>query len=535
MRGDGPGVAEGAKVEAGAAAPGAITKASCYALGLLAFANFLNYLDRSIFSILAEAIKTDLRLDDAQLGFLLGTAFAIFYSIVGIAMGGISDRLSRKKVMAIGLALWSSMTMLGGAATNLLTLGIARLGVGIGEATANPCSHSLVSQIFPRRNRSLALSTYLTGAYVGGAASMIVGGYMLQHWSDGLCASVPIAGACSLAAWKAALLTVGLPGLPVALLVLTIREPARPRRDERGTLSTIVDEFSTVIPPFTLIGIQRSAGTAGLLSNFAIAAAIALVAGLIAWATGDKVQWIALGIGAYSVITWGQIRKYRDLPFFRLTYGDRSFLLLIVGTSLLACIIGTVSTWSAPYLMRTYSLSPVQIGLALGLTHTLGTVIGLISGGWLVDRWKARNPGAPILMCLIALFMVAPALIAMLLLHNVTAFIIAYGVLSIFSSFWSGGIAATVQDLVTPRMRGAASSCYSLVVTIIMSGLGPYWVGRVSKMTGSLETGLLSILLLAPFALVTLILLLRALRVQTPERREAMAAAAGEPVTAPHF
>ncbi len=521
-------------METAIAAPLTITKASCYGLGLLAFANFLNYLDRSIFSILAEAIKTDLQLDDAQLGFLLGTAFAVFYSIVGIAMGGISDRLSRKKVMAAGLVLWSSMTILGGFAANLLVLGVARLGVGIGEATANPCSHSLVSQIFPRRNRALALSTYLSGAYVGGAASMIVGGYILQHWSGGLCESVPIAGACGIAGWKAALLAVGLPGLPVALLLLTVREPDRPRRDGRGTLSTMADEFAAVFPPFTWINIRRAAGTKGLAGNFGFAVAIAAVAALIAWATGDAVQWAALGVGTYSVVTWGQIRKYRDLPFFRLTYGDRTFLLVIVGTSLLACIIGTVSTWSAPYMMRSFALSPVEIGVSLGMVQTLGTLIGLLSGGWLVDRWKARNPAAPVLMCLIALFMVVPSLLAMMLFHDVVIFLIANGVLSVFSSFWSGGIAATVQDLVTPRMRGAASSCYSLVVTIIMSGMGPYWVGRVSKMTGSLETGLISILLLVPFALIALILLLRALPHQPPERREAMAAKAGESIAAPH-
>ena len=505
-----------------------ISRASYYALGLLAAANFLNYLDRSIFSILAEAIKTDLKLNDAQLGFLLGTAFAIFYSIVGVAMGGISDRLSRKKVMALGLALWSSMTMLGGMASNLVVLSVARLGVGVGEATANPCAHSLVSQIFPRRNRSMALSIYLSGTYVGGALSMTIGGYFLQHWHD-ICASVPIAGACGIAPWKAALLTVGLPGLPLALLMLTIREPARERRDGSGTGAVIAKEFGAAIPPFTLISIHRLAGIRGLGANLAIAAGVGAAAALIAFATGDAVQWGALGLGAYSVITWGQIQKYRDQPFFRLTYGDPSFLLAIVSTALLGCIIGASSIWSAPYLMRTFSLNPVEIGLALGLVHTLGTLGGLLGGGWVVDRWKVRNPRAPALMCVIALGMVVPAVLAMMLIHNVTVFLIAYGVLGVFSSFWSGGIAAMIQDLVLPPMRGAASSCYSLVATIVISGMGPYWVGKVSTITGSLQIGLLSILVMAVPALIALILLVRELPAQTPERRRALAIAAGEP------
>lgn len=507
-----------------------IPRASYYALGLLVAANFLNYLDRSIISILAEAIKTDLSLDDAQLGFLLGTAFAIFYSIVGIAMGGISDRLSRKNVMAVGLGVWSFMTMLGGFASNFLMLGIARLGVGIGEATANPSSHSLVAQIFPRRNRALALSTYLTGAYVGGALSMAIGGYILQNWS-GMCVAVPIDGACTLAPWKAALFIAGLPGLPLALLILTIREPARAGQRAAATGTVVAEEFAAVIPPFTLIGLHKLGGGGALVRNFGIAIGIVLVAGLIAFVTGDLVQWIALGVGAYAVVTWGQIQSYRDRPFFRLTYGDRTFLLVLVGTSLLACIIGTVSTWSAPYMMRTFALKPVEIGLSLGIVQTAGALIGVLAGGWLVDRWRVRHSGAPVFMCLITLAAAAPAVVLMMSAESVPVFMIGYGVVSVFSSFWSGGIAATIQDLVLPRMRGTASSCYSLVVTIIMSGMGPYWVGKVSKMTGSLETGLLSILLLAPLAVIALLFLLRDLRIHTPERRQALALAQGEPDT----
>ncbi len=128
----------------------AIPAAAWYALGLLTAANALNYIDRQIVSILAQSIKADLKLDDADLGFILGTAFAVFYSVVGIAMGRISDFLPRKKVMAFGLALWSAMTALGGAANSFAMLGAARLGVGVGEAVANPCGHSLVADLFPQ-------------------------------------------------------------------------------------------------------------------------------------------------------------------------------------------------------------------------------------------------------------------------------------------------------------------------------------------------------------------------------------------------
>src|SRR5687768_11781020 len=131
----------------------AIPRHAYFALVLLTGANLLNYLDRQILSILAQSIKEDLKLDDAQLGFLMGTAFAVFYAVVGIAMGRIADGVPRKKLMALGLALWSVMTALGGAAFSFVTLSLARIGVGIGEATANPCSHSLLADTFPPGNR----------------------------------------------------------------------------------------------------------------------------------------------------------------------------------------------------------------------------------------------------------------------------------------------------------------------------------------------------------------------------------------------
>ena len=115
-----------------------------YALALLAVANLVNYIDRNLLSILAEAIKKDLQITDAQLGFLFGTAFATLFAVVGIPAGRIADQVNRKGMMAAGLALWSTMTALSGFAMTFTPLALARVMVGVGEASANPCSHSLM-------------------------------------------------------------------------------------------------------------------------------------------------------------------------------------------------------------------------------------------------------------------------------------------------------------------------------------------------------------------------------------------------------
>jgi MFS family permease len=505
--------------------------AAYYALGVLALANVLNYLDRQIVSILAQSIKADLKLDDADLGFLLGTAFAVFYSVVGIAMGRISDGLPRKKVMALGLALWSSMTALGGAAANFALLGVARIGVGVGEAVANPCSHSLLADIFPPQRRAMALSILLSGVFAGGALALFLGGYFVEHWNT-MCTAVPLAGACGVAAWKAAMLAVALPGLPLAIMILAIREPARATEETGSKLGFILAEFATAIPPFTMLTVWRLGGGRALRSNLLLAALLAAAAAILTNITGDIAQWAAFALGAYAVVTWGQVQSYRDKPLYRLTFGDRTFVLATTATALVACVGGAVHVWSAPYAMRTFRMPAHELGLSLGLASIAGGVLGVLLGGWATDRWKRTDLRAPVGMTAISLGGSIPCILVMLLVEEFAVFIGAAFVLGIFAALWSGATAAMVQDLVLPRMRGAAAASYSLVAIVISSGTGPYWAGKVSVMTGSLTAGLLSIMLLAPIAMYFLWRVSRRLPHETPEARLALATAAGEPLTA---
>ncbi|HEX7858248.1 MAG TPA: MFS transporter [Sphingobium sp.] len=517
---------------AGVDAPrAAIPRYAWYALVVVASANMLNYLDRYILSILAQSIKADLKLDDAQLGFLLGTAFAVFYAVVGIAMGRIADRLSRKKLMAFGVGLWSLMTALGGFATNFLWLSAARVGVGVGEATANPCSHALLSDTFPQRNRALALAIYLSGSFIGSALALILGGLIVQHWSS-YCHVVPIAGACGLAGWQAALITVGLPGIPLALLLLRVREPVRPQVDEGNAVGVIASELAASLPPFTLFTIHRLGGGVELMRNLRLVAIIGVVAALLIWATGDVAQWVAAGIGIYAVCTWGQVQKLRDRPLYALTFGCRTFLMAMVGAALLGCIGGGVSVWSAPYAMRTFAISPVQAGVSLGLLNAVAAVCGVLFGGWLTDRIKQTDRRAPIFVALLSLVGELPFLVGMMWSRDMTMFLAAYVGFGFFSSLWGGAFAALGQDLVLPRMRGAAASAFSLFAIVVSSGAGPYWAGKVSAMTGSLEAGLFSLLLLVPVVLVVFVLTMPRVRSATPESRRALAEAAGEPAAA---
>jgi MFS family permease len=129
-----------------------------YVLTILFLVYILNFVDRQIVSILAEDIKRDLHLRDEDLGFLYGTAFGVFYALFGIPLGRLADNWHRVRLMTVGLALWSAMTALSGLARNGAMLGGARIGVGVGEATASPAAYSLISDWLPRRLRATALA-----------------------------------------------------------------------------------------------------------------------------------------------------------------------------------------------------------------------------------------------------------------------------------------------------------------------------------------------------------------------------------------
>ncbi|CAN7396337.1 MFS transporter [Phenylobacterium sp. LjRoot219] len=500
-----------------------------YALAVLTASSILNFVDRQILSILAQAVKADLELTDTQLGFLLGTSFAVFYAVVGIAMGRIADAVSRTRLMGGGLALWSLMTVLGGAASNYATLAATRIGVGVGESTANPCSHSLLAQYFPASRRAFALGVYLSGAFIGGAAALLVGGLMLQHWGD-LCRTLPVGGACKVAGWQAALATVGAPGLLLAVLVATLREPARPPTgDTRPLPRLVVEEFGSAIPPFTFVTLYGLGRARAVGANLVLIVTLAAAALSLIQLTGDLLQWAALALGAYSILTWGQVLRLRDLPLYRLTFGCPTFALAMIGAALVACVIGAASAWAAPFAMRELGMSPGSAGLWLGLTHAVSAAAAVVIGGWITDRWKRRDVRAPIWMCLVALLTSAPPMALMLTADSVPAYLTAYFFFGFFGSSWSGAIAALVQDLVLPRMRGAAASAFALVSIVIASGAGPYWAGKVSTLTGSLALGVISIQALTPIAVGVLLIAARRLKGESETTRRARANAAGEP------
>jgi MFS family permease len=187
------------------------TRVRVVGLSLLCLVSLFNYLDRYMLGILLPAIKADLQLTDAELGFISGIAFTIFYAVMGIPIGRLADRFSRRLVITGALALWSAMTATCGLAQNFLQLAVARVMVGVGEAGATPPSHSLISDLFPARSRATALSLYSMGSPFGILIGFMAGGFIVQSLG-----------------WRPALFAFGLPGLILATVIFfVLPEPPR--------------------------------------------------------------------------------------------------------------------------------------------------------------------------------------------------------------------------------------------------------------------------------------------------------------------
>jgi MFS family permease len=196
-----------------------------YTVFVLMLCYTLSYADRQILAFLVGPLKADLHISDTQVGLLQGVAFALVYTIFGLPMGALADRFSRRNIIAMGVIVWSMTTSLSSVARSFVSLAAARMGVGIGEATLSPCAFSMITDSFPKERLSSAVSVYTMGIQLGSGLALVIGGLVAQAVSHMAPVAIPVAG--FIPAWRVTFLIVGAPGLLIALLVLTLREPTR--------------------------------------------------------------------------------------------------------------------------------------------------------------------------------------------------------------------------------------------------------------------------------------------------------------------
>ena len=204
------------------------TRAAWWALILLTATYTFSFIDRQIINLLVDPIRTDLSLSDSQVSFLQGLAFVLPYVILSIPLGRIVDRANRIRVLVIGILVWTVSCLTCGLAKNFWQLGVARMGVGAGEASVTPASWSLLADYFPEDRRALPVSIFLMGPYLGAGLSLILGAEVVG-WASGLGGiELPVIGA--LAPWQLTFMLVALPGLLMVFLLPLLQEPPRTQR-----------------------------------------------------------------------------------------------------------------------------------------------------------------------------------------------------------------------------------------------------------------------------------------------------------------
>lgn len=435
-----------------------------------------NFVDRQIIAILAEHIRADLGLDDAQLGFLYGTAFAVVFALFGLPLGRLADLWSRTGVIALATGAWSLMTVLSAAARTFGQLAAARVGVGIGEAGLTPAAHSLLSDYFPPNRRAAIIGIYSSGLYVGAGLSLAIGGVVADWWG-----------------WRAAFLVAGLPGLGLALWVRTMPEPRPAHAPARPAFpfGAFAAELRAVLPPFAFLDLVMARAWAAAALNLAAGAAIGLAAWLLTVQLGTAPQWIAMGLGIYAALSWATLLARRDPAVHVAIFRNRTLTLAVPGFALLAFTGYGVGFWIPPLVMRVHGASAAQAGAFLGGGAALGGLLGVIVGGWWADRWRRRSPRGRLFVGVCAALLPLPFLGAMSAAPSAGLVFASYAPFVFFTSIWIGAGAATVQELVPPQVRSTASAVLSLMFTLLGLAMGPYTIGRLSMATGDLRTAIL--------------------------------------------
>jgi MFS family permease len=481
-----------------------------YALAVLVLVYVLNFIDRQMLTILAPDIKRDLGISDAQFGFLYGTAFGVFYSVFGISLGKLADRWSRKRLLSMGLATWSAMTALSGLSGSFWQIGVARIGVGVGEATAGPCGYSLLSDLFPPRRRATVIAIYSAGIYIGGGLALSLGTGLAHTWDH---AFAPGLRPLGLAGWQAAFLGLGLPGLAMAAWVASLREPQRGRFEAvampddmsaGAAWRAFGGDLATIAPPFTLIAAARR-GAAGLRANLTGLALVALGAIALSWLVGDPVQWIVLGTGVYAVVSWAQSMRHDDPEGFSLIWRNPALIGVNVGYGLTCALAYSASAFGPLYAMQTFHAAPAQVALIVGGGGAAGGALGTIAGGWLGD-WLSGgvHHARRVLVIMVVLVLALIPQIVMMSTTSVTVFYWGVFPLWFLLSAGLGSSAGTVVNVVPPRLRATASASFFLGATMLGLSLGPYAAGRISQATHSLWAGLVVVTCVIPFALASL-------------------------------
>ncbi|HEX7761319.1 MAG TPA: MFS transporter [Caulobacteraceae bacterium] len=233
-----PSVIDGTEARAGAPRGWPSAGVGWYAVFVISLSLLVNFLDRGILALLVPYIKSDLRLSDFQISLVMGFAFVMFYMIAGLPIARYADRGHRRNLISFGLLLWSLATAMCAWSRSFVSLFAFRMGVGVGEACTGPASFSLLGDLFPPEKMPRVLAIMNFGFIAGTGLALVIGGTIVQSLATAGAIVFPVFG--PLRIWQAAFLLVGLPGLVVSLMMLSVPEPARRETGPQPSIAQVL-------------------------------------------------------------------------------------------------------------------------------------------------------------------------------------------------------------------------------------------------------------------------------------------------------
>ena len=399
-----------------------------YVLISLMLVYTLNFIDRTLISVVAQPIINEFGLNDTQWGILSGPPFALFYALMGIPIAMWADRANRVIIITLCIIIWSVMTALCGIASGFIWLLIFRVGVAVGEAGCTPPANSLITDYFPPRSRAGALGIYSMGVTIGGVLAQLFGGMIAGIQGEdfgtwlgtiGLGGLFPGMDWSTVGGWRIAFVVVGLPGVLIALIImLSIKEPPRGYSD----------------PPS--LDSQHQAGFFDAFREF-----------------GRKPTfwWLSLGAALVAFVGYGLIN------------------------------------FQAPFLQRVHGIGVRDAAVLYGAPLAAVAAGGTFLGGFLSEKLEDRFPRVAAWLPGVGLIISVPFYVAAFFAPTLSTAFILWIVAAIAHYSYLGAQYTVGTAIVSPKSRATTISVLLLIVSLIGNGIGPLFVGAMSDFFMGME------------------------------------------------
>ncbi|MAP95147.1 MAG: MFS transporter [Ponticaulis sp.] len=393
-----------------------------YVLLALTFIYTLNFIDRTLITVVAQPIINELGLSDSQFGFLYGPPFAIFYALMGIPLAMWADRANRVFVITVCVIVWSLMTAFCGFAVSFLWLVIFRIGVAIGEAGGTPPANSIITDYFPMKSRANAIGIYSMGVTLGAVLAQVFGGTIagidgaeFGAWLNSIGLEFLFGGLDweNIGGWRIAFVIVGAPGILIGLILwLTVREPPRGYSELPGS---------------------HSDTKAGFLEGFK-------------------------EISSKPTFWWGAF-----------------------GAAFVAFVGYGIQGFQAPFLQRVYDIGVREAAINYGAPLSLAAAVGTFLGGFISEKLESKYHSVVAWLPAVNLTIAIPLYVfSFYFAPSIQIAFIGWILAAVFHYSYLGAQYSIATSIASPRSRATSVAILLLMVSLIGNGIGPLAVGMLS-------------------------------------------------------